>query len=261
MNVEEMIIDTHAHYDDAAFDEDRESLLSSFPENGIGCVIDAASTVESNEKVLALTQRWPFVYGAVGVHPDEIGTMDEEIFTRIAELCGREKVVAVGEIGLDYHWNSENKAAQKEWFARFIDLGRQKGLPLVIHSRDAAADTLDVVRTEKAGEAGAVMHCYSYSKELAREYLDLGLFFGIGGVVTFKNARKLVETLEYLPLDRVLLETDCPYLAPVPYRGKRNVSLYLPHVVSRIAQIKGVPEEEVIRVTAENARRLFQKLK
>ena len=259
MNFEQMIFDTHAHYDDAAFDEDRETLLASFPGNGIGAVIDAASTVSSIREVLVLAEKWPFVYGAVGVHPDEIRDLDETVFAEISALCDHGKVAAVGEIGLDYHWNSGNKPEQRDWFARFIDLGRRRQLPLIIHSRDAAADTLDVVRSNRAGDVGAVMHCYSYSRELAKEYLDMGLYFGIGGVATFKNARKLVETMEYLPMDAILLETDCPYLAPVPFRGKRNCSLYLPYVVKRISEIKNLPEEEVIRVTNANARRLFTK--
>ncbi len=256
----QMIFETHAHYDDAAFDADREALIASLPANGICCVVDVASTVESHEKILALTEQYSFVFGTAGVHPDEIGDLDVSVFARLSALCDLPQTVAVGEVGLDYHWNSENKPVQREWFARFIRLAQEKDLPVIIHSRDAAADTLEVVKEQEAGRTGAVMHCYSYSRELAGEYLDMGLCFGIGGVSTFKNARKLVETLEYVPLSGIVLETDCPYLAPVPYRGKRNCSLYLPYVVRRIAEIKKVSEEEVIRATNENARRLFPKV-
>ena len=255
----EMIFETHAHYDDEAFDADRDELLSSFPENGIGRVINASSSAESIKKTLELTEKYPFIYGAVGIHPDDCGSLNEEIFEDIAMLCELPKTAAVGEVGLDYYWHSDNKKEQKDWFARFIDLAYEKGLPLIIHSRDAAEDTLDIVKSSRAADTGAVMHCYSYSREMAKLFLDLGLYFGIGGVATFKNARKLVETLEYIPMSSILLETDCPYLAPVPYRGKRNCSLYIPYVAERIAQIKGITKQEVISTAAENAFRLFKK--
>lgn len=257
---ENMIFETHAHYDDEAFDEDRDALLSSFPEKNICCVIDVAATVGSHEKILELTEKYPFVYGTVGVHPDEIGELNEEVFQDLAALCKKEKIAAVGEIGIDYHRVSDNKKEQIYWFERFTDLARREKLPIIIHSREAAADTLEVIKKEKIGEIGAVMHCYSYSREYARELLDMGFYFGIGGVSTFKNARKLIETLEYIPMTSILLETDSPYLAPVPYRGKRNCSLYIPYVAQKIAQIKNLTEEEVIRACNENARRLFKKI-
>lgn len=257
---EDTIFETHAHYDDAAFDADREELLASLPAHGIGCVVDVTASVASHEAVLALTEKFPFVYGTVGVHPDEIGELNDEVFSNLAKLCSRKKVAAVGEIGMDYHWNKENKEQQRYWFSRFLQLAREQALPAIIHSREAAEDTLAVLKEQKAGEIGAVMHCYSYSKEYAKQILDMGMYFGIGGVLTFKNARKLVETVEYIPLSSILLETDCPYLAPVPYRGKRNCSLYIPYVVERIALLKGISEEEVIRATNENARRFFKKI-
>ncbi len=258
--MENMIFDTHAHYDDEAFDEDRDELLSSFPDNRIGWVIDAASTVKSHEDILKLTEKYPFIYGTVGVHPDEVGSLDDEVFARLEKLCDLPKTVAVGEVGLDYHWNIEEKSKQIYWFERFIDLAKRKELPLIIHSREAASDTLEVLKSSDAGKIGAVMHCYSYSKEIAKVLLNEGFYFGIGGVATFKNARKLIETIEYLPMSSILLETDCPYLAPVPYRGKRNCSLYIPYVVEKISQLKNISEEEVIRITAQNALRLFGKV-
>lgn len=256
-----MIFETHAHYDDSAFDDDRDALLGSFAENGIYRVINVSSSAESLEKTLELAEKYPFIYAAFGIHPDEADNMDEGLFSRVSSLCDLEKAVAVGEVGLDYYWHSDNKPRQRDWFERFIALAKEKGLPLIIHSRDAAEDTLNIVKSSRAGDTGAVMHCYSYSKEMAKLFLDMGLYFGIGGVATFKNARKLVETLEYLPMSSILLETDCPYLAPAPYRGKRNCSLYIPYVAEKIAQIKNITADEVIRITNENARRLFTKVK
>lgn len=255
-----MIFDTHAHYDDAAFAEDREALLSSLPGRGIGRVINVCSDVDSLRTTMELTEKYPYIYGAVGIHPDEVGMLNDGILEEMRLLCRLEKAAAVGEIGLDYYWNKENHPVQIRWFERQLELAREEGLPVIIHSREAAADTLEVMKRMKAGEIGGVMHCFSYSREMAREYLDMGLYLGIGGVLTFKNARKLKEVVEYAPLSRLLLETDCPYLAPVPNRGKRNSSLNLPYVVEEIAALKGVSPEEVMEKTAENAFRLFKKI-
>ena len=255
-----MIFDTHAHYDDAAFAEDREALLSSLPGRGIGRVINVCSDVDSLRTTMELAEKYPYIYGAVGIHPDEVGKLNDGILEEMRLLCRLEKAAAVGEIGLDYYWNKENHPVQIRWFERQLELAREEGLPVIIHSREAAADTLEVMKRMKAGEIGGVMHCFSYSRELAREYLDMGLYLGIGGVLTFKNARKLKEVVEYAPLSRLLLETDCPYLAPVPNRGKRNSSLNLPYVVEEIAALKGISPEEVMEKTAENAFRLFKKI-
>ena len=255
-----MIFDTHAHYDDAAFAEDREALLSSLPGRGIGRVINVCSDVDSLRTTMELTEKYPYIYGAVGIHPDEVGKLNDGILEEMRLLCRLEKAAAVGEIGLDYYWNKENHPVQIRWFERQLELAREEGLPVIVHSREAAADTLEVMKRMKAGEIGGVMHCFSYSREMAREYLDMGLYLGIGGVLTFKNARKLKEVVEYAPLSRLLLETDCPYLAPAPNRGKRNSSLNLPYVVEEIAALKGVSPEEVMEKTAENAFRLFKKI-
>ncbi len=259
MSFEDMIFETHAHYDDSVFDEDRDELLSSFPDKGICRVINVAAAVDSQDDVVALTEKYDFMYGSVGVHPDEIKDLNEEAFEKIAGLCSLKKIVAVGEVGLDYHWNKENKGEQIAWFERFINLAREKKLPLILHTRDSAEDALEVIRRNNVGDVGAVMHCYSFSKEIAKILLDQGLYFGIGGVATFKNAKKLVEAIEYLPMEALLLETDCPYLAPVPHRGERNCSLYIPYVAEKIAQIKGISAEEVIRITNKNACALFPK--
>lgn len=252
-----MIFETHAHYDDEAFDCDREELLSSMKQNGIGHVINVSASLDSLDKTCALMEKYPLVYGAFGLHPDEVGDMNEEIMEKIRGLCRREKAVAVGEIGLDYYWEKENHETQRYWFERQMQLAREEHLPLIVHSRDAAADTLQVMKDCRAGEIGGVIHCFSYTKEMAREYLNMGMYLGIGGVLTFKNARKLREVAAYAPMDRILLETDSPYLAPVPYRGKRNSSLHIPLIVQELAQIRGMSCEEIIEQTEINACRLF----
>lgn len=252
-----MIFETHAHYDDESFDIDRTELLDSMPTHGISSVINVSANLESLDKTRKLMESYSFIYGAMGLHPDEVGDMSESVMEKLRMLCRLEKTVAVGEIGLDYYWNKENHETQQYWFRRQLDLAREEKLPVIIHSREAAADTLQVMKDCRAGEIGGVLHCFSYSREMAREYLNMGLYLGIGGVITFKNARKLREVVEYAPLDRLLLETDSPYLAPVPYRGKRNCSLYLPLVVQQIAQIKQISPEEVTEKTEENAVQLF----
>ena len=252
-----MIFETHAHYDDEAFDGDREELLASLPGRGIGTVINVCADLASLETTPALTDKYAFVYGAVGLHPDHAGQMNEEVMDRLRRLCRREKTVAVGEIGLDYYWNKECKEVQIHWFERQLELAREEKLPVIIHSREAAEDTLETARRCRLAEIGGVLHCFSYSREMARQYLDMGVYLGIGGVVTFKNARRLREVVEYAPISHMLLETDSPYLAPEPNRGKRNSSLNLPYVAEEIGRLKGLDAEEVIAVTQENARRLF----
>lgn len=244
-----MIFETHAHYDDEKFDEDRAELLSSMQENGIGRIINVSANLESLENTRKLMEAYPFIYGAFGLHPDEVGDLNEDVMARMRELCRMEKAVAVGEIGLDYYWDKENHEKQEYWFRRQIALAREEKLPMIIHSREAAADTLRVMKEEKSEEIGGVIHCFSYSVEMAEEYLKMGFYLGIGGVVTFKNAKKIKEVVQMAPMERIMLETDSPYLAPVPYRGKRNSSLYLPYVVQEIAELKGISEEEVIETT------------
>lgn len=253
-----MIIDTHAHYDDDAFDEDRETLLSELPEHGIGLAVNVGASIKTSENTLELIHRYPHLYGAIGVHPSETAELTEEKLQWLRESAADPKVVAIGEIGLDYYWEEPEHDIQKHWFVRQLQLAREVKLPVIIHSRDAAKDTLDLMKAEHSEEIGGVIHCYSYSVEMAREYLNMGYYLGIGGVLTFKNSKKLKEVVEYMPMDHMVLETDCPYLAPVPNRGKRNSSLNLPYVVTAISEIKGVTEEEVVRVTEENARKLYR---
>lgn len=251
-----MIFDTHAHYDDEQFGIDREELLRAMPENGVGTIVNVSATYESCEKVARLVQAYPFMYAAIGIHPDEVGSLNEERFARLAELCRQDKVVAIGEIGLDYYWDNESHDVQKKWFIRQLDLARKLELPVLIHSREAAADTMEIMKEYGQGLNG-VIHCYSYSKEMALEYVKMGYYIGVGGVVTFKNARKLKETVEAIPLTSIVLETDCPYLAPEPYRGKRNNSVYIKYVAEEIARIKELSYEEVVAQTEQNARMLY----
>lgn len=248
-----MIFDTHVHYDDEQFGEDREELLSSMQHNGVGAVVNVCSDVASWNKVRDLTEKYSFIYGAAGVHPDSVGELNERRFAELRELLKRDKFVAVGEIGLDYYWDNESRSIQKEWFIRQLHLAGELKLPVIIHSRDAAEDTLNIIRKYGQGQGG-VIHCFSYSVEMAREYVKMGFYIGIGGVVTFKNARKLKDVVQDIPLDFLVLETDCPYLAPAPNRGKRNSSLNLIYVAEQIAKLKGLSYDEVINRTEENAR-------
>ena len=252
-----MIFESHAHYDDEAFDTDRDELLSAMTEKGVSHIINAASSVKSLGDIEAMMEKYSFVYGTAGIHPDDVGDLNEEIYGRLEKLCKLEKIVAVGETGLDYYWDKESHSIQKKWFERQIELARKEELPLIIHSRDAAAETLDMAKALKIGEIGGEVHCFSYGTEMAREYLNMGFYLGVGGVVTFKNAKKLKEVVEYAPLENILLETDCPYLAPVPYRGKRNTSLLISHIAEEIARIKKMSTEEVLSTTRANAMKLF----
>ncbi|MBO6196970.1 MAG: TatD family hydrolase [Butyrivibrio sp.] len=253
-----MIFDTHAHYDDERFDEDRDALLRSMKEAGIGNIVNIGANMASSQRSLDLAAEYDFMYAAVGVHPSDCAELDDEKIEKLKEMSSFPKCVAIGEIGLDYYWPEPEHDLQKKWFKRQIALAREVELPIIVHSRDAAADTVDILKSENAGELGGVVHCFSYSKEVAEECVKMGFYIGIGGVLTFKNGRKMKEVAEAIPMERIILETDCPYLAPEPFRGKRNSSLYLPYVVSAMAQIKGISEEEVISITEANAREMYR---
>lgn len=253
-----MIFDTHAHYDDEAFDIDREELLKSLPEHGVKYVVDASSTVESVELVLELADNYPFIYAAVGIHPNETLQLGEESMAWLKEKAKHPKNVAIGEIGLDYYDDPVDRTVQKLWFERQMELARELKLPLIIHSRDAANDTYGLLKNARAEEMGAIIHCFGYGVEQARQYLNMGFLLGIGGVVTFTNARKLKEVVEYAPLEQLVLETDCPYLSPVPYRGRRNSSINLTYVAREIARLKNVDYDTVLRVTNKNARSFYR---
>ena len=251
-----MIIDTHAHYDDKQFDIDRDEILNSLAAEDVGIVVNASASYRSCERVVKMAQEYPFMYAMVGVHPDHAGELNEENFAEMKKLFDEPKVVAVGEIGLDYYWDNEPREKQKEWFIRQLEVARELDLPVNIHSRDAAEDTFNIMKEYAKGLKG-IIHCFSGSKEMAIEYVKLGFAIGIGGVVTFKNGRKLKEVVEAIPLTSIVLETDCPYLAPVPYRGKRNNSAYIKYVAEEIAQLKGVTYEEVLVQTEKNAREIY----
>lgn len=253
-----MIFDTHAHYDSEGFDEDREELLSSLRERGIGAVVNVGATLSGARESAAFAARFSNVYAAVGIHPDEVGCMNEAVMEELEDLCRQKKTVAVGEIGLDYHWNVESREVQKKWFLRQLQLAKEVGLPINVHSREAAQDTFDLIKAEHAGSTGGIIHCFSGSAEMAREYVSMGYYLGIGGVVTFKNGKTLKQVVKEIPLEFLVTETDCPYLAPVPFRGKRNDSSYIRYVIQMIAELKGIAEEEAENVLYENAKKVYR---
>lgn len=256
-----MIFDTHAHYDDEAFDEDRQELLGQMESAGIGGIVNVGASVRGIRASQELAQQYPFIYAAVGVHPDEVGALDEKTLLWMYELCRRPKTVAVGEIGLDYYWDKEAHEFQKQWFIRQLQMAKDTGLPVNIHSREAAQDTFDIMKKYHAGTTGGIIHCFSSSAQMALEYVKLGYYIGIGGVVTFKNARVMKEVAAAVPIERIVVETDCPYLAPAPNRGKRNSSLYLPLVIEEIARIRGMMAQEVESAVWENAHQVYAKLR
>jgi len=253
-----MIFETHAHYEDKAFDEDRDELLASLPKNGIEYVVNVGSEAETLDKILELADKYPYCYAAVGIHPSNTGSMDEGTLAWLEKKASHKKVVAIGEIGLDYYWDSPDRQTQKKWFTRQMELARQMSLPMIIHSRDAANDTYQLMKEAHAEEIGAIIHCFGYGTEQARQYLNMGFYLGIGGVVTFTNGRKLQEVVAFAPIEQLVLETDCPYLAPVPNRGKRNSSLNLTYVAQEIAKIKNIPYEKVLEITYNNAKNFYR---
>lgn len=258
-----MIFDTHAHYDDSQFAEDQAKIIERFPVCGVGNAVNVAATVESMDECVRLTRVYAPLYGAVGVHPSECGEMRPEDVEHLKELLTEEKIVAVGEIGLDYHYDGPSRELQQHWFREQLRAAREMDYPVIIHSRDAAEDTLRILREfypekETGGKIHGVIHCYSYSPEMAEIFVAMGFMIGIGGVLTFKNAKKLKETAQRIPLSRIVLETDCPYMAPEPHRGERNSSLFLPHVVKVLAQLREISEEEAVKATEQNARMLYR---
>ncbi len=252
-----MFFDTHAHYDDAAFDADRDAVLSAMAAEHVGRIVNPGCTVESSRKAIALAEQYDFIYAAVGVHPENCAGADEETFQAIQTLAGHPKVVAIGEIGLDYYWEENPpRAFQKQVLERQLALAEELDLPAVIHDRDAHGDCMDLVRAFP--HVRGVFHCYSGSVEDARILLDRGWSLGFGGALTFKNARKAPEVVAFMPLDALLLETDSPYLAPVPHRGERNDSRYLPLIARRVAEVRGCSVETVERAAWDNSCRFFR---
>lgn len=251
------IFDTHAHYDDDAFHTDREQLLCHMNQEGIDKIVNIGCSMENSREIVEMVRNYDFLYGTVGVHPSDINELTDADMKELEQLSMEEKILAIGEIGLDYHYENVVKELQKKWFVEQLEVVKRRNLPVVIHSRDAAKDTLDLIKEHHNGETPGIIHCFSYGVEMAREYLNMGYYIGVGGVITFKNAKKLKEVVAYTPMERIVLETDAPYLAPVPYRGKRNCSLYLTHVAEEIAAIKDISAEEVCKITYQNAQDVY----
>lgn len=250
---EPLIFDTHAHYDDERFEDYRENLLSTLPEHGVGGIITCGCDGKSSKKALAMAEKYPYIYAAVGIHPGNLDSGTE--ISEIEQLAKHPKCVAIGEIGLDYYWTQDNKKEQAEIFESQLVLANKLNKPVIVHDRDAHFDTMQML---KKHNPKGVVHSFSGSSEMAKELLDLGFYIGIGGVITFKNARKLPEVVEMLPLDRILLETDAPYLTPVPYRSKTNHSAMIYLTAEKIAEIKNLPTEDILTATFQNALKLFK---
>ncbi len=252
-----MIFDTHAHYDDERFDEDRDALLKQLHQDGISYILNAGASPESLEACIELSDKYPFIYAALGIHPHDADKMNEDLINKIRILSKKEKVVAIGEIGLDYYYDNSPRDIQKYWFERQIELAKELRLPIIIHDRDAHEDTINILKKTDAKQVGGIFHCFTGSAQMALDMIKLNLYIAIGGPVTFKNARKTIEVVEAVPLERLLVETDSPYLSPEPYRGKRNNSGYLVHIIRKIAEIKGISESEVAETTLANAKKVF----
>lgn len=254
------IFDTHAHISDKRFDEDREALLDALPSAGVRLVCDVACDLRSVEGTLELIEKHPFVFGSAGMHPHTASYMDARMEDLLFSLLKHPKMLALGEIGLDYYYDLSPREVQKEWFDRQLCMAEEIKMPVVLHVRDAIGDSLDILRAHRAGIAanGGIMHCFSGSVESAKECLDLGLMLGFGGSLTFKNNRRGVETAEYVPLDSFVFETDCPYLAPVPHRGERNDPRYIGIVAERFARIRGMTADEALEAAFDNGCRVYR---
>ncbi len=253
-----MIFDTHAHYNDEQFDADRYDLLSSMKDNGVGLIMNACSNISEIPDIIALCEKYPFMYGAVGIHPEDVETANDGYLDTLAEYAAHPKIRAIGEIGLDYYWTKDTKEQQQRILAEQTDLARSLNLPVIIHDREAHGDCMRILAEHKVWECGGVFHCYSGSAEMVKEITEkLDMYVAFGGSLTFKNAKKVREAAKAVPLSRLLIETDSPYLAPVPHRGKRNCSLYLPLVLQTLSEIYSMPAEEIEAITYENGKRLF----
>ena len=253
-----MLFDSHAHLNDERFDEDREELISSLQEKGVDLAVNPGACIKTSIESVELANKYDFIYAAVGVHPHDVGDLDDTAIDTLRKLATEnEKVVAIGEIGLDYYYDNYPRDIQQKWFIKQIELANELKLPIIIHDRDAHGDTLEIIKKYKSPEIGCVLHCYSGSVELAREYVKMGCFISVSGTVTFKNNKKTKEVAKEIPLDRLFIETDSPYMAPTPHRGKRNDPSLVQFVADTIAVEKGVSYETVCKATKENAKRFF----
>lgn len=252
-----MIFESHAHYDDSRFDKDREEVLLGLKNNRVATVINVGDSIETSKKSIEMAEKYDFVYAAVGVHPHNASQMKDEDLETLLNLATHKKVVAIGEIGLDYYYENSPKEVQRLRFKEQLEIAKKAVLPVIIHSREATKETMDIIKEANLHETGGVIHCFSGSTEIALEYIKMGLYIGVGGIVTYENAKTIKEVVKAIPLEAILVETDCPYLAPVPNRGKRNDSTQLIHVINMISQIKGIDPEVVIKQTYDNGVKLF----
>ncbi|NLC66513.1 MAG: TatD family hydrolase [Clostridium sp.] len=252
-----MIFDSHAHYDDEQFDKDREALLMELNENGVMGILNMSSSYESINKTINLTKKYPFIYGAIGIHPSDALDYNDDVKNEIISLLKKDKIVAIGEVGLDYYWeDNPSKEVQRKVLEDQYDIARKASVPIILHDREAHGDIMEIYR--KNSDVISVFHSYSGSPEMAKEIISLGGYIGVSGVVTFKNAKKLPDVVKETPLNRILIETDAPYMSPVPNRGKRNRSDFLYSVADKIAEIKGVSSKEVLLKTQENVKRILK---
>ena len=251
-----MLFDTHAHMDADSFDTDRQELLENLPGRGISLVMNPGCSFDSSLNAIALAEKYDYIYAAVGSHPDVADEVDEALIARYRELCRHPKVKAIGEIGLDYHYEDIPRDIQKKSFRLQMELARELDLPVIVHEREAHEDGLKIV--DEFPTVKGVFHCYSGSPEMAKELVKRGWYIGFTGVLTFKNARKAIEVAQNIPLDRIVIETDCPYMAPVPYRGKRNDPGYLIHMAEKLAELRGISTEEAAAITLQNGKRLYR---
>lgn len=249
-----MFFDTHAHYDDELFEADREAVIASLPGNNVSFVVNVGTDVRTSQQSIEFAEKFPFVYAAVGVHPQQCGCGEQSNLDTIKLLAQNPKVRAIGEIGLDYHYDTFSHLLQKEKFAEQLDIASELRLPAIVHDRDAHKDTLDIISSHNSG---GVVHCFSGSAETAKILLDMGWYLSFNGVITFKNARKALDVVKYVPLERILIETDSPYLTPEPFRGTRNNSSYVYLVAQKIAEVKGISADEVAAATLNNGKKLF----
>lgn len=248
------IFDTHSHYDDAQFDSDRDELLSSLPKKGVIAAVSCGCDVETTNINMRLAEEYDYIYFAAGLHPENLENKNDSDLKAIEEIAAHPKCVAIGEIGLDYHWMAVDKETQKDFFAKQMEMAKALDMPVIVHDREAHGDTLDMLK-EHAPKG--VLHCFSGSKEMAREIIKLGMYIGLNGVATFKNARKSLEVVREIPIERLVIETDCPYLAPFPKRGERNDSSLIPFIAMRIGEVLDIDPQEILNITAENAKRLY----
>lgn len=252
-----MIFDSHAHLDDGRFDKDRDQIINNAKKNNIKYIMNPGANLKTSVRAIEISQKYDIVYAAVGVHPHDVKEMDDVTLELLESLAKKPKVMAIGEIGLDFYYDHSPRECQREWFRKQIQLAHRVGLPIIVHDRDANDETLKILKEEKAFQAGVVMHCYSGSEELAKQYIRLGAYISIAGPVTYSNARKIVEVVKAIPLESTFIETDSPYLTPIPNRGKRNEPAYIVQVAEKIAEIKKIDFDEVVLKTTENAKKFF----